>query len=571
MLPSETQRSPSRAAGEGLVTPDMLAQLAYCERRFHLVYVEGRWADNAFTDEGRFVHRRVDERDGTLPDPAEHLEAPRIARSLSLTSDELGLHGKLDLAESSLDGGAPIAVPVETKRGKAPERAEGPWEPERIQLMAQALLLRANGYAATEGVLYYAGSKRRVVVPLDLELEARTRRLIDDVRTRLAQPGARLPPPLEDSPKCRGCSLAGICLPDETVQLQERSDAVISEPRRFFPARDDASPVYVQEQGATVGKEGEGLHISKGKERLATVRLKDVSQLVLCGSVSVTPAAVHMLCEAGVPVVHLSMGHWFYGLTSGTGLRNAFDRAAQFERARDPAFCLAFARAIVRGKLLNQRTLLRRNGAAEQRDLNRLADSAETATGVDSLQTLLGVEGSGAAAYFGNFATMLRPRAEGSAAFDFTKRNRRPPRDPVNALLSFGYAMLAKECTVALATVGLDPYWGFYHQPRHGRPALALDLMEELRPLIVDSAVLSAINTGMVSPSDFEVTAAGCAMNEGGRRGFIRAYESRLGQLATHPVFDYRCSWRRLVLMQAQLLARFIRGDIPTYPSVTTR
>ena len=158
-----------------------------------------------------------------------------------------------------------------------------------------------------------------------------------------------------------------------------------------------------------------------------------------------------------------------------------------------------------------------------------------------------------------------------SLPFDFNGRNRRPPRDPVNALLSFGYALLAKDCAVALAAVGLDPHWGFYHQPRHGRPALALDLMEEFRPLIVDSVVITAINTGMVQEGDFTTAANACQLSATGRKSFLRAYESRMDQIATHPVFDYRLSWRRLVAMQAQLLARHLRGELAVYPGITTR
>jgi CRISPR-associated protein Cas1 len=188
----------------------------------------------------------------------------------------------------------------------------------------------------------------------------------------------------------------------------------------------------------------------------------------------------------------------------------------------------------------------------------------------DSLDYLLGLEGAIAAHYFAHFGSLLRPR-DIDASWAFDDRNRRPPRDPVNALLSFGYAMLVKECSVALMGEGLDPWWGFYHQPRHGRPALALDLMEEFRPLIVDSAVLTSINTGMVGRTDFLRSSTGCVMKDTGRKAFIRAYEARLDQMATHPLFDYRCTWRTLIRVQARLLARWLRGDVPAYIGITTR
>jgi CRISPR-associated protein Cas1 len=141
----------------------------------------------------------------------------------------------------------------------------------------------------------------------------------------------------------------------------------------------------------------------------------------------------------------------------------------------------------------------------------------------------------------------------------------------VNALLSFGYAMLAKECTVALMAEGLDPWWGLYHQPRHGRPALALDVMEPFRPAVVDSAVISAINTGMVQRGGFDISSSGCILKPDGRKAFIRAYDARLDQLITHPIFDYRCSWRVTIRLQARLLARWFRGELPRYTTITTR
>ncbi|MDP2815787.1 MAG: CRISPR-associated endonuclease Cas1, partial [Rectinemataceae bacterium] len=326
-----------------------------------------------------------------------------------------------------------------------------------------------------------------------------------------------------------------------------------------------------QEQGACIGKDGDGFKVTKGRVELGSVRLVDISQLVICGNISISAQALHLCAEAGVPVVHLSMGNWFYGITQGFVLKNAFDRAAQFAVAADPARCLALAKCFMNAKCQNQRTLLRRNTRdSEDRVLDEMAKLIASIETAPNLQTLLGIEGGLAAKYFSNFGRMIKTR-EGMEAFDWGSRNRRPPRDPLNSMLSFGYALLAKECTVALASVGLDPFWGFYHQPRHGRPSLALDLMEEFRPLIVDSAVLSAVNTGMVAIHDFETGSNGCLMTSSCRKSFIKAYESRLDQMFTHPVFDYRCSWRRVIFMQAQLLGRFLRGELRTYQGVTTR
>jgi CRISPR-associated protein Cas1 len=561
-----------------VVTVDELHQFAYCPRRAYLMHAEGLMAHNAFTEDGKRVHRRIDRVDHALEEPAPPPDsssetpsvagdpAPHIARSVLLTSTGLRLTGKLDLVSTDLDE----AVPVETKRGGVPPTPERSYEPERVQLMGQALLLRDHGYRCDHGFLYFSGSRTRVRVDFDAILEARTLALIEQARQQ--QRGSVLPQPLEDSPKCKGCSVAGICLPDETLALRDvPADAAAPEVRRLYPARADAPPLYVQHQGAWVGTYKGNLTVRTDPDSVVTVRLKDIDHLVLCGNVQLGAQALHRLCDAGIPVCHLSIGHWFYGFTSGFTLRNAYDRAAQYHAAADPQRSLACARSIVRAKGLNQRTLLRRNSrsvkSSELRSMNSLIGEIDDCSGIDSL---LGIEGNLARIYFANFTGMVR-NSELSQPFDEMGRKRRPPSDPLNALLSFGYALLSKDCTVALAAVGLDPFWGLYHRPRHGRPGLALDLMEELRALIVDSAVITAVNTGMVGRGDFVVGQNGCSLKAAGRKAFINAYEARMDQMISHPVLGYRVSWRVALRLQARLLARWLRGDIPRYTGITTR
>ncbi|MEX0887182.1 MAG: CRISPR-associated endonuclease Cas1 [Phycisphaeraceae bacterium] len=575
----------SALVDERQLTLDMVHQFAYCPRRYHLMYVEGRWADNVYTIDGRHTHRRVDKLDHVLPDADagddgdadvasntrqetdEGDEPPVISRSVPLSSDVLGLTAKLDLVSS--DGQE--AVPVDTKRGRVPSNSERSWEPERVQLMAQGLLLREHGYRCDHGVLYFAGSRTRVDVPFTPELEAITRQYLDDTHRGATQ--TDIPLPLEDSPKCNRCSLNGICLPDETLALRQVPvDPAAPAPsvRRLYPARPEATPLYVQEQGAYVGKKGATLVIRKSGDELATARIKDVSQLVLCGNVQVSTQTIHQLCEAAIPVVYLSMGHWFYGVTAGMGLKNAFDRVAQFQAAQDPSQCLAFARQLVADKGVNQRAILRRNGRAPDGVLRDMAELITQAQQAPSLASLLGIEGSIARFYFQHFGTLFHSR-DLPSDWDFNARNRRPPRDPINAMLSFCYAMLVKECTVALLGEGLEPHWGLYHQPRHGRPALALDVMEPLRPLIADSAVVTAVNTGMIRARHFTRGGSACLLQPAGRKAMIQAFEARLDQLVTHPAFDYRCSWRSAIRLHARLLARHFRGDVPVYASITTR
>ena len=223
--------------------------------------------------------------------------------------------------------------------------------------------------------------------------------------------------------------------------------------------------------------------------------------------------------------------------------------------------------------------------------LKEIAGRVAEARGLDEL---LGMEGAAAAIYFQHFSGMIkvgedeledeipglemgsqsqaRRKAEQEAFnFDFTQRRRRPPTDPVNALLSLAYSLLAKDCTIAALAVGFDPYVGFYHQPRHGRPSLALDLMEEFRPLVAESAVLTAINNRMITPGHFVRAGDAVNLTPHGRKAFFHAYEQRMNALITHPVFDYKVSYRRVLELQARLLARWLTGEIPDYVPMVTR
>jgi CRISPR-associated endonuclease Cas1 len=237
--------------------------------------------------------------------------------------------------------------------------------------------------------------------------------------------------------------------------------------------------------------------------------------------------------------------------------------------------CLRIAKGLVETKILNARTLLRRNWRDETEPgvlMDDLKRDADQATRASDLQELLGIEGAAAARYFGAFKHAIKRDMDAKTfVFDFTTRNRRPPTDPVNALLSFAYSLLARTWTIALTAVGFDAYRGFYHQPRYGRPALALDMMEPFRPLIADSSVLSAINNGEVRPSDFISAGGSVSLTNDGRKRFIGTFERRLSQEVTHPVFGYKLSYRRLLELHARLFGRFLLGDIKDLPSFTTR
>jgi len=554
-----------------LVPARMLNEFAYCPRLAYLEWVQGDFADSADTVEGRHQHRRVDKESGDLP-PADRMPEEHDilhARSVLLSAPRVGLIARIDLIESQ-DG---KVTPIDYKRGEAPDVPEGAWEPERVQVCAQGLILAENGYACDEGVIYFVASRKRVPVPFTDELKARTLCLLADMRKALAVP--EVPAPLVDSPKCPRCSLCGICLPDEInlLRIPSSDRTPAPEPRRLVAARDDALPLYVQASGARVGKSGEEFVVFPREGPKQTARLGQTSQVLLFGQVQISTQAIEAALGRGIPICYFSFGGWFYGMTTGLLHKNVELRRLQFRAAESPAASLRLARAFVAAKIRNCRTFMRRNAEdVPLQTIDMLRRLAEEAEGCDSTESLLGLEGTAARVYFENFPRLLkRPDDDGNLAFDFAGRNRRPPRDPVNALLSLAYSLLAKDLTIMVQAVGFDPFLGFYHRPRYGRPALALDLMEEFRPLVADSVVLNAVNTGVVQRGDFVGRGGAVSLSDAGRGRFLGVYERRMDELVTHPVFGYRISYRRVLEVQARLLARFLGGEIPEYPGFHTR
>ncbi len=541
-----------------LVPARMLNEYAYCPRLFFLEWVDSLWASNADVAEGQRRHGRVDAGGGAAPLPGEgELKA---ARSLELASERLGIVAKLDLVEG-VDG---RVVPVDTKKGR-PAADGSPWEPDAVQVCAQILLLREYGYDCDHGELFYAETRQRVPVEPTPELVARTMTLIGEARATAER--LQPPPPLVSSPKCPRCSLVSICLPDETNLLSRRNDR---RPRRLIAAAPDSQPLYVTEQGAMVGRDGGRVVVSKRKEELVSIRLIDVLHICVYGNVQVTAQALRTLFERDVDVFHFSYGGWLLGITTGLPSKNVMLRIRQTTAAARGQ--LEGPRRMIAGKIRNCRVLLRRNGGeAVARTVSQLATLASLAENANGAAELLGLEGVAARLYFEALPSLI-PRAAALPGPTFGGlRNRRPPTDAVNCLLSFCYGLLTKELMAACLAVGFDPYIGLLHRPRFGRPALALDLAEEFRPLLADSTVLSVINNREVGTSDFVVRAGAVNLTADGRKAVIRAWERRMSTQLRHPLFGYSVSYRRAVELQARILAASLIGELPEYQPLVTR
>lgn len=539
-----------------LLPARMVNEFVYCPRLFWLEHVEREFEDSFDTVDGQRVHRRVDTARGQLPDDAREMKAQ--ATSVELASAQLGVVAKIDTVRA--DGGK--VVPVDFKRGKEPEN--GPYDPERVQVCLQALLLREHGYQCDLARIYYAGSKALVDVPIDDALIQLAMSAVSGARG--AAERTAMPPPLVDSPKCGRCSLHAICLPDEVNAL--RAAGRSAQIRPFSGSSDDRIPVYVSEAGARVGLSGEVLQVRTNNGIAAEIPLIDVPSLSLFGNAQASSQAMRALLLRDVPVFYLSYGGWLSGWARSANDHSLDLRIAQYDAAKDDGRCLLLARAFVSGKIRNQRTMVRRAlGGAAKRALRMMALLCHRAECADSIEELLGLEGSAARAYFECLGEMLHV----ATGFEVTGRNRRPPTDPINSMLSFGYAILSKETLAAAIAVGFEAGLGFYHRLRPGRPSLALDLMEEFRPLVVDSTVLSLVNTREIRASHFDRRGRAIVLTDEGRRTFLGALERRLQSTIVHPTFGYQVTYRRAINVQARLLARAVQGDIPAYPAFITR
>lgn len=551
-----------------MVPVRMVNEWVYCPRLAYLMWVEGEWADSEDTAHGRYAHRRVDKGGGTIHDKNMNLKDKLVqARSVMMSSEKLGIISKMDVIES--DGNK--VIPIDFKKGKRPHISKGAYDPERVQVCAQGMILEDNGYQVEKGALWYVESRERVPIEFDEKLRSLTLKSIEGLRQ--AAIAKKRPEPLENSPKCVRCSLAGICLPDETNLFTKNKQDI----RPLNPSHDPALPLYVTTPGARVSKKGNQL-IIKIDDKSIEQPIIHISHLSLFGPVSVTTPTIHYLMKNKISIAWFSMGNWFIGRTVSTSSGNISMREAQYKFAFDDQKSFEFSRDLVIAKIRNSRTLLRRNWRKNKdqklkaETLRKLKNIVQRISRANNFSQLLGYEGEAASVYFANFSNLLIENPKGnSVKFSFSTRNRRPPTDPVNALLSLSYALLTRTFTASIHVVGMDPYKGFYHAERHNKPSLALDLMEPYRSIVADSCVLQVINNQEIKVNDFVFNGTSCALKTNARKVFIKAFERRLEQETTHHVFGYKISMRRLIEVQIRLLTRYLQGEISTYPHYLPR
>lgn len=546
----------SPADSQETIRVSALHALAYCPRLFYLEEVEELYTQDDRVFAGRKLHVEIEKNEGD-----EWV-------SLTLENEALGLRGKVD-ALRTRNG---QTIPYEHKRGRASYGGASPthrdsnnkpqaWESDRLQILAYACLIEAVlGVTVLEGRIRYHADNVLVHIPLDESGRRDVREAID--RARQLRQSTERPPVTANERLCVQCSLAPVCLPEE-VRLAQGEKAY---PVRLFPEDDDRQIIHVLEAGTSVGKSGEQIKITRKDRSVDMLPARQVGQLVLHSYAQLSTQALYFCAEQEIGVHFISGGGRYLG-SFDTRQGSIQRRVRQYKALSDPKLCLQLARQLVFCRGQSQRKFLMRGQRGVEavpelleQSINQMQRILKQVPQAESIASLLGLEGNLGALYFGALPHLLSDHAD--PAFQFSGRNRRPPKDRFNALLSFGYAMLLKDVMNAILVVGLEPALGFYHQPRTQAPPLALDLMEIFRVPLVDLPVMGSINRNQWDvQDDFEVRGDQVWLSDSGRRKFISLYERRKEESWKHPVTGYSLTYQRLIELEVRLLEKEWSGE----------
>lgn len=325
---------------------------------------------------------------------------------------------------------------------------------------------------------------------------------------------------------------------------------------------------YITQEDAFIGKTDERLTVKVEKKKLLDIPLLKLEGIVILGRATISPMVVNELLQRHIPLTFLTQTGRYLGRLEPEFTKNIFVRKAQWSAAGNTPQAIHLVQGFVRGKLKNYRhTLQRKVRDFSQLNLDseifRLEDTINAIEETDKIDSLRGLEGVGSAVYFGSFNQVIN-----NPQFSFQARRRRPPTDPINGLLSLGYSLLRHDIQSAVNIVGFDPYLGYLHVEHYGRPALALDLMEEFRPLIVDAMVLKILNKELLSPGDFETEpiSKAVSLTKEGLKTFLRCYEEKKQSSFKHPVLKRKCTYQEAFEIQARLMAKYLMGETDKYP-----
>jgi len=528
---------------EPLVRVAALHALAYCERLFYLEEVEEIRVADERVYAGRTMHIELS------------AEEAVEQRTLALSSERLGLTGRLD-ALRHRDG---WWYPYEHKKGR-PMRRKGsaplPWPSDQLQVLAYAMLLEESvGEPVPEGRIRYHAENLTVRVPLHEAGRLEVSRAVErarDLRSRLERPAVH-----PNSNRCIHCSLAPVCLPEEE-RLSADPDW---EPVRLLPAHREGKVLHVSTQGAQVGRSSEQIVVRREGTEEQTLSCNDLSAIVLHGYAQISTQAIQPCATSDIAVHWVSGGGQYCGaLASGAGAVQR--RLRQYRALADESFARGLARRVAAAKVESQLRYLLRGSRVEAERRTACQELIQTLRAAlrgiarsVTLDEIRGHEGNAARVYFTALPTLLTP--EVPEEFQPAGRNRRPPRDRFNTLLSFGYSMLYRSVLQAILAVGLEPALGFYHTPRSSAHPLALDLIELFRVALWDLVVIGSLNRRQWCPvGDFSIAGDRVWLSDAGRRKAIELYENRLQECWRHPVTQYSLSYERAIELEVRLLEK---------------
>lgn len=543
--------SVSNLSGHPLLRVNALHALIYCRRLFYLEEVEELYTQDDAVFAGRRLHTEME------------MEQDDEWVHLVLESDRLGMKGKVDALKTARGR----LIPYEHKRGKCfknDDGSPGAWNSDRIQILAYAMLLEdVSGEPVQEGRIRYHASN--VTVSIELTEGAREEVLACIEETVELRKSVERPPITDNQKLCLKCSLAPVCLPEEARYLQGAADhhdaQGAAEPLRLFPAVDERKVLHIVDSTARLGRSGNQLKITSENASQQTLPIKQFGQIVIHGFAQVSTQALRMCADEDISVHYISGGGSYIGSFTGAQGSKIQRKIRQFTAFSDESFCLELARNLVCCRADMQRQVLMRSNRKEQ-EHDKLTAPIEQIQAIlklvpkaKNLESLRGYEGAIAAIYFQNFSQLLLEQL--SVDFLFEKRNRRPPRDRVNALLSYGYSLLLKDVINAINTVGLEPAFGFYHQPRSAAPPLALDIMEIFRVLLVDIPVLNSLNRQQWDPAnDFAIAGKQVWLSDEGKKKLVSIVERRKDDTWKHPVIGYSISYGRMIELEVRLLEK---------------
>ncbi len=514
-----------------LIPFSMINAYAYCPKRFYIEYILGDFEESSDTVEGKIKHK--------IADSGKTFKKQGKRTRVYIASEKYGIHGFLDVLEESDS----ISV-VEYKKGKY-----GDWFNDKVQLCAQVIAYEdETSLKVDHAYIYYIASRKKVEIDCNEELRKRT---ITIVKNMIELAISEKVPKVKASKKCKKCSLFHICMPT-------------SPGKPFFPVqvrKQKGGSLVITNQGSYVGVENGRIMVSISNEK-RSIRMNEIGDVQLYGNSVISTAAVKRLSESN-KYLHLMT---FYGDYVGTFFpktgRNVVLRLSQYETYNDDIKKVQIASKFIEGKIKNMSVLLKRrkeNSHEIEDNIKSIELFSRKIKKAKNIEEIMGIEGTASAIYFDSIKHFV-PKE-----FEFKKRNRRPPLDPVNAMLSFGYAILLTKIISALEIVGLDPYIGFLHSQKYGKPSLALDVMEEFRSVIVDAVVLTLVNKKMVLPKDFLKYSNGVFLKSKAKKVLISALDKRFSTTVMHPYVGYKMVYQRVIEAQCRILAKTITGEIESY------